>query len=392
MKNLILLLFVLTSQLSIAQDCDEKDLSTNLGPVRDQKDVGWCFANTGADLLLSAYQDDLQSQQISSSYVAMNYFFTEIFKKEKKMDTIFSHGGNIAQSIQIIADSAQKKVCMQLVDEKMLARDNKFYPTLSSKLEFYRKLYAQYQEFYRETDPAKRQILGQKLLEKKDGIIALGDQAFLNLYVDQYDKIIEALQQPTLDESVMKLIDVVCADESMAITKFVKFQNYYRGGKNGEVWDSTKRRWANPDFDFLTEINKALDHNKIVGISYNVENVLTQGKPTGPHASSIVGRKLIDGQCHYKVRNSWGPDCFTGYTYGNVSQGQDENQVYNNPNSPPLYKFACEGGNFWLPEDKVKAWVFDITFVAEPEAIHQPLPPVENKPADGKRKKWFWEK
>ena len=51
-------------------------------------------------------------------------------------------------------------------------------------------------------------------------------------------------------------------------------------------------------------INESLAKGQIVGIGYEVKNIVSLN--SGGHASSIVGRKCLKGQEHYILRNSWG--------------------------------------------------------------------------------------
>lgn len=98
-----------------------------VGEVRDQKDVGWCFANSGADLLTATYKDSLPvNTQVSSSFVALNFYrFADKGNANKNLP--FRYGGSTFLAINEIAkNSFQNKdfknpyLCLQNVDQRML--------------------------------------------------------------------------------------------------------------------------------------------------------------------------------------------------------------------------------------------------------------------------------
>ncbi len=41
----------LIGQIVLAGDCSTKDMSAELGAVRSQGNIGWCYPNTAADLI-----------------------------------------------------------------------------------------------------------------------------------------------------------------------------------------------------------------------------------------------------------------------------------------------------------------------------------------------------
>ena len=65
------------------------------------------------------------------------------------------------------------------------------------------------------------------------------------------------------------------------------------------------------------------------------------------HASVIVGREMRGGQCYYKLRNSWGPNCH--YENPDFKQGAD-----------------CDKGYLWIPRAKFGDYLYGVTFL-EPQ-------------------------
>jgi len=71
--TLLLTDFVYADQTLDKDHCTTKDVSNQLGEVRDQGNIGWCYANVAADLLTFRYQDRLNGQQASAGYVAITF-------------------------------------------------------------------------------------------------------------------------------------------------------------------------------------------------------------------------------------------------------------------------------------------------------------------------------
>lgn len=331
-----------------ALECSEMDESENLGPVRNQMDVGWCFANTGADLLQNAYPEELANVQVSSSFVALQYFFNEVYLKTQKAESVFGSGGHVKTAIQNIVDNYRDQICLQTIDDKFIHSGLK--RSLSEKLDFFKDLYNDYQLFYKSTDETFKEKQKNALRSTKDMLIQA--KSFLSDYNEK--EIIDALRAPTLDLSVMAIIDIVCDKTAKAVKSKVQFKNYYIGGMNGEFWDSLNQVYMSEKFSVSEEINKSLARKKIVGITYNIENVLSNKTQRGPHASAVVGRKYDpkEKKCYFKIRNSWGSDC---------EQYDEKENKYVDIYEPGL---NCKKGNFWLSEDQVNDWVYDITLVA----------------------------
>ncbi|MBL7557843.1 MAG: hypothetical protein JNM24_18585 [Bdellovibrionaceae bacterium] len=65
--------FVYADQTLDERSCTDVDVSDQLGPIRNQGNIGWCYANVAADLLTFRYQDELQGKQASAGYVAITF-------------------------------------------------------------------------------------------------------------------------------------------------------------------------------------------------------------------------------------------------------------------------------------------------------------------------------
>lgn len=308
----------------IDTSCSDVDLRADMGPIRNQSDKGWCFANVGADLLTAAHKDQMNGQQVSASYTAINYFFTDVFQKTKKIDSVFGDSGGIYDAMNVII--AKQRLCLQANDNKMMSRG--LPGPLSSKLAEFKLLYDQYQ-LYKKTRDAKQ-------------ILATRDQlAAANSFLSDYSQsdIINALDKPTLDEAAYELVNLICRDSSVITNKQVQFQFYYLDpGSNGMIVDGNTQFYTN-NVIFMNEINKSLSRGKPVAFSYKVEQVLTTPAiASGYHASIIAGRRFNKETqtCEYIVRNSWGDACET-YINQNGSIVKVD-----------IYKGRCMNGNYIL--------------------------------------------
>ena len=105
---------------------------------------------------------------------------------------------------------------------------------------------------------------------------------------------------------------------------------------------SEKRKQA------LYDMNESLDKNSIFGISYRAK-LISKFDPGQHdyHASTVIGRKLIDNKCFYQIRNSWGPGC---------DQYKDDNA-----------NIKCEhGGSIYVEEDELIDHLNGITKFVDP--------------------------
>jgi hypothetical protein len=83
---------------------------------------------------------------------------------------------------------------------------------------------------------------------------------------------------------------------------------YNKGVATGRIESAAKARAL-----LFREIDRLLDSGKAAAIAYDGFDLYPQdGKPAsayGDHSSVVAARKLIDGRCHYFVRNHFGPTC-----------------------------------------------------------------------------------
>ncbi len=80
-----------------------------VGPIRDQGDIGWSYANAAADLMSFEYRDQLEGKQTSAIYTALT--FTDSFIADLPIiGQSFANGGSAYFSLKAYA-AKHNKVC-----------------------------------------------------------------------------------------------------------------------------------------------------------------------------------------------------------------------------------------------------------------------------------------
>jgi hypothetical protein len=93
------------------------------------------------------------------------------------------------------------------------------------------------------------------------------------------------------------------------------------------------------------EMNEALDTNHAVEIGYNLYSVAEkpadQRERDGDHSGVIAGRKMIQGQCHYLLRNTQGPGC----------------------DFLPKFEKRCSNGHIWITREELEPTFYGLSFI-----------------------------
>lgn len=337
--RITLISFILCYLLPVhAEYCETRDFNQQIGPIRNQSNVGWCFANTGADLLTYSHKEQLSKfseTQVSAIFTALNFYRAQI-NGGVDHDQVFNHGGFILDAINIIQNKSF--VCPQSLDYLLMSTGYK--TQLKEKFVQFKLFYDVYQD-YRKTGSEEKKTTFFNMIN------SLNQQGtFLSSY--DKEKIKNVLEQPTLEAATMKMVDVVCENKKIPIVNKTFFARISRQSENS-FFNSQYNKMINTE-EMFNNLNNVLDLNHPIGIAYNVEKVLNEPKiSSGGHASVISGRKLINGQCHYQIRNSWGNDC----TYNHLKKEHN------------IYSYACDNGTFWVPESDMRNLIDEIVFQTE---------------------------
>jgi hypothetical protein len=362
---LLLMLFVSKAQ-SFTCDTNQtpEDLRANLGPIRDQDSVGWCYAFTAADLVgdyLNRHRDILPenlsrnmdftkpqnmisplsgvfaTEQGSSGAVASYSFAPD--PDFKGYDDILK----INQDIKLLS-SEQSKLCAgecqwQCIGKDNLSADCKTW-SVGRDLNKINKnsniLHDLMNKRDRFSGPYLKGIVpggwteniaefyinkGFSLESQLPSTDANNAKYLSGINYEIYDAYTKALSREEAKCNVLEVIKAVCKECDLANADVMRIIEQGFDYKNSVLdllskMPGVAHRIKNPERAVVENtpiglpqdgrkiINDYLGKGQIVGIGYDVKNIVSLN--SGGHASSIVGRKCLKGQEHYILRNSWG--------------------------------------------------------------------------------------
>lgn len=289
-------------------NCSSLDLrNSTLNEVRNQKDVAWCYAFTGADMLAHAFDE---TERISAADIAIRYNETKI--------------GLFARwlSVNIInrKDPEYRRTAHQTGFNKIAlnkALDAGWCPESILPSEAWTKV----------IDGREVSVpLAQAMME----ISALHDvrrslnPSNLPFYykfknVDAA-KFVEMLQTKKVDQFYYNLRNTACREDRRPFKSHPKVKMVIK----------------NPTI--LRRINEQLENGRLVGLDYD-SRVYQEPNRRGfsfaeLHTSSLVGRRWnqTKNTCEFLIRNSYGENCQNGRYHSS---------------------YDCEDGNLWLTEKQI---------------------------------------
>lgn len=325
-KTLILFLlliflanFTFAGQILDEKYCDDKDLSEDFGPIRNQGNIGWCYANVAADMMTYQYKKELNGARVSAGYVALA--FNEILFKKPNDDA-----GDVFPAILA---AEYFGVCTEEIEAAALTSGP--YYTIKDKIDglVYLKQYydkkrknSTYVDQYEER--LSRYVNSDSLINK----ISRADLEFI-------------LQNSTQRTFPRKLADKICEGKKKKIklSMNMRFEFFATEGFRRLIFKGQPNIIDAGKIGLIKAINKQLSLNKPVAAAYNPRIFYEPGsmsyKKAELHVSSIVGRRWNKETqtCEFKLRNSWGKNCY----------------FYTNPELEG--KCEAETGYLWLPSD-----------------------------------------
>jgi hypothetical protein len=320
MKKLFITLFILSflgASLAYAgqKECSNIDIRKDVGPIRDQGDIGWCYANAAADLLSYEYKDQLHGQQASAVYMALT--FTDSYIGQN-----FFEGGSAYFALKAYA-ARHKNVCLQREEEKVL--NNGLHISLKHKLDELMRLKSTFDVFAKNRSQSKPFVQQWWKLKNADSyLFSMGD-----------NNLRELLATSTTEDFPDNVADTLCANSSIPVNQ------------KSDV--AGRLTYQNEDLKDLAiqDINRQLNRKNIVGLAYQA-SVLVDPQVNvdinSAHLSVLVGRRWNNNQCEYLIRNSWGTGC------GAYQKS-------------PVFKKRCEGdGHVWIPESVMKKSMIGISY------------------------------
>ncbi len=306
-------------------DCTYMDQRWALGPVRDQGDIGWCYANTAADLMGHEYYKELNGQQVSAIDIALN------FNQSLRRDA-FTEGGSGYLALNFYL-ATQDHVCLQTVENQFMHEGLRI--PLKEKLDTINELKDLYDLQHNAATAAAANAawsgffsVWENLKKHKSIIFSMGEQKLMQLLANSSRK--------DLPKNIANALCVGHNSRPLKIKSDLKFWYAEYGGK-----------WLGEDIAMF-KLNQQLDRGNIVALAYYgsiLQSPTQELDPKSMHMSSIVGRQWRSDthQCEYLIRNSWGSGCYY-------------------KDNPKLRKDACEKGNIWMPEALIRKSMTAISY------------------------------
>lgn len=294
------------------RSCTVVDLKPALGPNRDQGDLGWCYANTAADLLTFEYAQELKGQKVSSTYVALANGYT--------VGAPADHNGGWIN--QALLNSQVLGLCPVSLDKKLFHRDS------SMKLSTIKDLIDLKTRFDKS--------LGDSLPFDFDKIYANPDNPLASF---NQKEIYHLLKESTVKDFPFLLARGLCQEEIQTVERRVPVRVL-------KTW-----MWPVDTAPLIFKIHQVLDNHQIIGLHYSMAMFEGDKAPISyeqTHASVIVGRRWNQKteSCELQIRNSWGDSC---------SAKDYKADYFRQPR-------VCVSGNIWVPEDKIEKYAFSVTY------------------------------
>lgn len=283
------------------RECTNVDLrGPKLGDVRNQGNVGWCFAYSTAELI--SYQ---LGKRISATDLAIN-FYQQMPEMPKTALLSTIAGGSDMGAMTYSKGS----FCIEestLSDEYSVPR-----PCLPKSGRV-------------DTMDIVRSIEG--IHNQAPEVLTLCQASLISSIFKNLNK--ETIQSIVLNKSTSSFEKISLLKDKNCEGKRISKKMSMRGGLRN-----------NP----IEDIDEQLNAKNPISLNYDAAFLMHKHEGVANHYSVIVGRRLDEksNSCQYLIRNSWGKGC----------------SIY-----PGVYKAQCEEGNIWVDEDVLGKAILGIKFI-----------------------------
>jgi hypothetical protein len=303
------------AEKKLRESCSPKDFSSRLGMVRNQTDIGWCYAFSAADLVTFKMGPSTNNftRKISAADLAFQY------NRENYKERAETYGVNNADQEGGWMAAALKSALKHggYCPEKDAPSEDLAYGLLKetvAEVEGF-KVEAQYNEL-----PDDRFCLAYGRTR----------ELFPNLGVKDFQDILTVIGDRNLD-FFEKLDDKNCKDKRNAYGVTEKSVHELNSKNSDEK-------------GFLNAIDEQLDKNNVSAIGIQFSMLSAKGA-SGLHAVNVVGRRYNEEKksCEYLLRNSWGLGC-----------------------SKSLKQDLCakeHSGHLWVSRDTLKDGLVNVTYI-----------------------------
>ncbi|MCM2281810.1 MAG: hypothetical protein NDI61_08180 [Bdellovibrionaceae bacterium] len=341
-----------------AANCTDRDWSDRMGPVRDQGDVGWCYANAAADLL-GAKLNLQTSSPLSAALMALqyNYYYSDDSTAEAgvvahALEKAMVPRWKSQSELELLATG----MCPNSVEAEALQKSHG--ASLKQKLDALVKLKTDY-------DKSRSSPLLLSQFEAKLDRLAREGSIVGKL---ERQRLMNTLAKSTPKTFLLYFADLLCGN-----------QRFYSSSTTTQVVHRAREttwvlsRPGKPPLEVTTQqdvfedVDAELNRGNVVAVNYFVD-FLRDGRSEPYtadefHASVIVGRRWRNNSCQYLVRNSWGPEC----------EQKDKDGKIRSVYSPLATE--CRQGNIWVAEKHLRVTTESVSFLIEGNDRRAPKPP-----------------
>jgi len=357
-----------------------EDLRANLAPLRDQDSIGWCYAFTASDLVtdyLRRNRDQIpkniskdldftktentvsplpgafamEAAKSGSSFAATTYPDESLKNYDEVLEINNKIAQNVEQQNKLCGNEGCRWGCFQnpvneSCKEWLKAHDVEKIKKIGDELDSLNDRKNMYYWAYKKgvfqgglTENISEYFLSngfsfEKQISSEDtkngDILSKLNGMMLKAYMEAKTKDealcngFNAIKQicPSCENLYTQIKPALESGFDWKNSVFNEFVNLdvIKNKINNPVKAKVKNIPKSSTDNTREKINQYLNKGQIVGISYDVENVVSL--TSGGHASSIVGRTCVNGQEHFILRNSWGSqacdDSKKGMTLKNI--------------------------------------------------------------------------
>lgn len=316
------------------------DFSSEVGPIKDQDSIGWCYAYTAADLLNQYLYKNKNTkhgsdatQTVSPVSIALLYnqfgnkpsyhcqtdvpnVSSSLLKNYQETHS-FDKGGAICDALMV---AITKKVCLE---GQMRSGDFSYVETPRCNLK----------------NGCRLDKLLNQLTDKSSESFSCADHEAIKLLLPgiKEDTVWQILDQANRNDILDKLRNINC--KFSVKQSHTPLPQLYNVDLDSTSFDFKKGRYIleNKNENLFKILNTKLAEGKAVSISY-FSNFLVSKKSKhkknpskhirnseeevpGLHASTVVGARFnkINCELEYKIKNSWGTGCKHYTTDSNVA-------------------------------------------------------------------------
>lgn len=304
------------------EKCGHIDLRilSPIGEVRNQKEVAWCYAFTGADMLEHTF--DIQ-EKISAADMAISYNQTKLGKLIRFFDlNVLNRKDDdlikVAHQTGLNKFSLERALKLGWCPERVFPSESWIKVSRSP---------SGWREEEQPLDSSMKDIYALHKIKEK---LTSENLPYYFKFKNVDQKIfLELLRNKNITSFYNSLRETACKDDRSAFESRPKVKMEFKNNK------------------IFKRISQQLEASRLVGLDYNnriLKNSANRGvKFSGLHTSSFVGRRWNAEQnsCEFLIRNSYGDKCDEKYD--------------------PSYE--CDAGNVWISESKIYSNLLSIVYM-----------------------------